>query len=386
MDNFEFYNPTKILFGKGMIAKLDEQLDSQARVLILYGGASAEKNGTLGEVRKALGKRSFCEFGGIEANPTYETLMKAVDVARKEKVDFLLAVGGGSVMDGTKFVAAAVPYQGEPWEILLKQGETVKEALPLGTVVTLPATGSEMNNIAVISRKETGDKLAFANPNVFPAFSILDPTRTFTLPPRQVANGVADAFVHVMEAYMTLPQDAMVQDRYAEGLLLSLHEIAGRITKAPADDYELRANLMWVATQALNGLIGAGVKQDWATHAIGHELTAKYGIDHARTLAIVFPAMLKERREQKRTKLLQYATRVLGLTEGTEDERIDAAIARVEAFFEGLEIPVRLSAYEIDRAGIDPIIAQLEEHGMTALGEEQAITPEISRKVLERAL
>lgn len=386
MDNFEFYNPTKILFGKGMIAKLDEQLDSQARVLILYGGASAEKNGTLGEVRKALGKRSFCEFGGIEANPTYETLMKAVDVARKEKVDFLLAVGGGSVMDGTKFVAAAVPYQGEPWEILLKQGETVREALPLGTVVTLPATGSEMNNIAVISRKETGDKLAFANPNVFPAFSILDPTRTFTLPPRQVANGVADAFVHVMEAYMTLPQDAMVQDRYAEGLLLSLHEIAGRITKAPADDYELRANLMWVATQALNGLIGAGVKQDWATHAIGHELTAKYGIDHARTLAIVFPAMLKERREQKRTKLLQYATRVLGLTEGTEDERIDAAIARVEAFFEGLEIPVRLSAYEIDRAGIDPIIAQLEGHGMTALGEEQAITPEISRKVLERAL
>ncbi len=386
MDNFEFYNPTKILFGKGMIAKLDEQLDSQARVLILYGGASAEKNGTLGEVRKALGKRSFCEFGGIEANPTYETLMKAVDVARKEKVDFLLAVGGGSVMDGTKFVAAAVPYQGEPWEILLKQGETVKEALPLGTVVTLPATGSEMNNIAVISRKETGDKLAFANPNVFPAFSILDPTRTFTLPPRQVANGVADAFVHVMEAYMTLPQDAMVQDRYAEGLLLSLHEIAGRITKAPADDYELRANLMWVATQALNGLIGAGVKQDWATHAIGHELTAKYGIDHARTLAIVFPAMLKERREQKRTKLLQYATRVLGLTEGAEDKRIDAAIARVEAFFEGLEIPVRLSAYEIDRAGIDPIIAQLEEHGMTALGEEQAITPEISRKVLERAL
>lgn len=386
MDNFEFYNPTKILFGKGMIAKLDEQLDKQARVLVLYGGSSAEKSGTLGEVRKALGKRSFCEFGGIEANPTYETLMKAVDVARKEKVDFLLAVGGGSVMDGTKFVAAAVPYQGEPWEILLKQGETVKKALPLGTVVTLPATGSEMNDIAVISRKETGDKLAFSNPHVFPAFSILDPTRTFTLPPRQVANGVADSFVHVMEAYMTLPQDAMVQDRYAEGLLLSLHEIAGRITKAPADDYELRANLMWVATQALNGLIGAGVKQDWATHAIGHELTAKYGIDHARTLAIVFPAMLKERREQKRTKLLQYATRVLGLTEGTEDERIDAAIARVEAFFGGLEIPVRLSAYEIDRAGIDPIIAQLEEHGMTALGEEQAITPEISRKVLERAL
>ncbi|MCX5616548.1 iron-containing alcohol dehydrogenase [Bombella sp. TMW 2.2559] len=386
MDNFEFYNPTKILFGKGMIARLDEQLDRQARVLILYGGASAEKSGTLGEVRKALGSRHFCEFGGIEANPAYETLMKAVDVARTEKVDFLLAVGGGSVMDGTKFVAAAVPYQGEPWDILLKQGETVREALPLGTVVTLPATGSEMNNIAVISRKETGDKLAFSSPHVFPTFSILDPTRTFSLPARQVANGVADSFVHVMEAYMTLPQDAMVQDRYAEGLLLSLHDIAERITRAPADDYDLRANLMWVATQALNGLIGAGVKQDWATHAIGHELTAKYGIDHARTLAIVFPAMLKERREQKRAKLLQYATRVLGLTEGTEDERIDAAITRIEAFFTGLDIPVRLSAYEVDRTGIDPIIAQLEAHDMTALGEAQEITPEISRKVLERAL
>ncbi|MUG90903.1 MULTISPECIES: iron-containing alcohol dehydrogenase [Bombella] len=386
MDNFEFYNPTKILFGKGMIAKLDEQLSPQARVLVLYGGASAEKTGTLAEVRKALGSRVFCEFGGIEANPTYETLMKAVEVARKEKVDFLLAVGGGSVMDGTKFVAAAVPYEGEPWDILLKQGQTVKKALPLGTVVTLPATGSEMNNIAVISRKETGDKLAFSNPHVFPTFSILDPTRTFSLPPRQVANGVADSFVHVMEAYMTLPQDAMVQDRYAEGLLLSLHDIAQRITKAPADDYDLRANLMWVATQALNGLIGAGVKQDWATHAIGHELTAKYGIDHARTLAIVLPAMLKERREQKRAKLLQYATRVLGLKDGSEDERIDAAIAQIEAFFKGLDIPVRLSAYEIGHEGIEPIITQLKDHGMTALGEGEEITPEISRKVLERAL
>ncbi len=386
MENFEFYNPTKILFGKGMIAKLDEQIAQDARILILYGGSSAEKSGTLAEVRQALGERTFFEFGGIEANPAYETLMKAVDVARKEKVDFLLAVGGGSVMDGTKFVAAAVPFQGDAWEILTSQGAAVKQALPLATVVTLPATGSEMNNISVISRKETGDKLAFNSEHVFPVFSVLDPTRTFSLPMRQVVNGVADSFVHVMEAYLTYPQDAMVQDRYSEGLLLSLLEIGQRITTASTEDYDLRANLMWVATQALNGLIGAGVKQDWATHMIGHELTAKYGIDHARTLAVVFPALLKEKRAAKSAKLLQYAERVLGLRDGTEDERIDAAIRQIESFFEGLEIPVRLSAYDIGKDGIAPIISQLEEHGMVKIGEGQDITLDVSRSILERAL
>lgn len=384
MLNFEFYNPTKILFGRGMIAKLDEQLSPSAKVLVLYGGASAEKSGTLPEVRQALGQRNFKEFGGIEANPTYETLMKAVEVVRSEGIDFLLAVGGGSVMDGTKFVSAAAKYDGEAWDILTSQGEAVQEVVPLGTVVTLPATGSEMNSISVISRQSTGDKLLFANPKVFPRFSILDPTRTYSLPMRQVVNGVADSFVHVMEQYMTYPAQGMVQDRYAEGLLSSILEIGGKIVDAP-EDYDVRANMMWVATQALNGLVGAGVPEDWTTHMIGHELTAKYHIDHARTLAVVFPALLKVRRDSKREKLLQYASRVLHLTEGTDDERIDAVIAQTEAFFESLGMPTRLSGYDIGQEGITAIVGQLEQHGMTALGEHKDITLEISRQILETA-
>lgn len=384
MLNFEYYNPTKIIFGRGMIAKLDEQLSPEAKILVLYGGKSAEKSGTLPEVRQALGQRNFKEFGGIEANPTYETLMKAVEVVRSEKIDFLLAVGGGSVMDGTKFVAAAANHDGDPWEIMTSQGEAVQSALPLGTVVTLPATGSEMNCISVVSRQSTGDKLLFSNPKVFPLFSVLDPTRTYSLPMRQVVNGVADSFVHVMEQYMTYPAQGMVQDRYAEGLLSSILEIGGKIVDAP-EDYDLRANMMWVATQALNGLVGAGVPEDWTTHMIGHEITAKYHIDHARTLAMVFPALLKVRRDSKRGKLLQYAERVWNITDGTEDERIDAVIAKTEEFFEGLGMPTRLSGYDIGEDGITAILGQLEQHGMTKLGEHQDITLDISRQILETA-
>lgn len=384
MLNFEFYNPTRIIFGKGMIAKLDEQLSPQARVLVLYGGASAERSGTLNEVRAALGSRTFREFGGIEANPTYETLMKAVAMVREEKLDFLLAVGGGSVMDGTKFVAAAVPFEGEPWDILTSKGEAAKKALPLGTVVTLPATGSEMNCLSVISRQSTGDKLLFSNPLVYPRFSVLDPMRTMSLPMKQVINGVVDSFVHVMEQYMTHPVDGMAQDRFSEGLLSSLLEIGPRIIAAP-EDYDLRSNLMWVATLALNGLIGAGVPHDWTTHMIGHEITAKYHIDHARTLAIVFPALLKVCREAKRAKLLQYAERVWGLTEGSEDERIDAVIRKTEGFFEGLGVPTRLSAYDIGPDGITDILKLLEAHDMTALGEHGEVTLEVSRRILETA-
>ncbi|ANA15176.1 MULTISPECIES: iron-containing alcohol dehydrogenase [Acetobacter] len=384
MQNFEFYNPTRILFGKGMIARLDEQLSPEARVLVLYGGASAERSGTLAEVRAALGNRTFREFGGIEANPTYETLMKAVALVREEKLDFLLAVGGGSVMDGTKFVAAAVPYEGEPWDILVSKGKAATKALPLGTVVTLPATGSEMNCLSVISRQSTGDKLLFSNPLVYPRFSVLDPMRTMSLPMKQVINGVVDSFVHVMEQYMTYPVDGMAQDRFSEGLLSSLVEIGPRIVATP-DDYDLRSNLMWVATLALNGLIGAGVPHDWSTHMIGHEITAKYHIDHARTLAIVFPALIKVRRAEKRAKLLQYATRVWNLTDGTEDQRIDVAIRKTEEFFEGLGVPTRLSAYEIGAEGINDLVGQLEDHGMTHLGENGDVTLDVSRKILEAA-
>lgn len=384
MKNFDFYNPTRILFGEGRIADLDKQVPANARVLILFGGESARKTGTLAEVRAALGSRTVFEFAGIEPNPSYETLMRAVAQVKENQVDFLLAVGGGSVIDGTKFVAAAALFEGDPSEILFSFGSTIRRAMPFGTVLTLPATGSEMNDGSVITIKAQGAKLPFMNPAVYPQFSVLDPTKTYTLPQRQLANGVVDAFVHVMEQYLTYRVDAHVQDRFAEGLLLSLIEHGPNAINST--DYNARANLMWVATLALNGLIGAGVPQDWATHMIGHELTAKYDIDHARTLAVVLPAMLQVRREAKRSKLLQYAERVWNIREGSEDERIDAAIARTRSFFESLEVPTRLSAYGVDADGISAILDQLKAHGMVALGEHQDVTLEVSRQVLEASL
>ncbi len=385
MLNFEFHNPTRIVFGQGKVADLARLVPAQARVLVLYGGESARRTGTLDEVRAALGERSVSEFGGIEPNPSYETLMRAVEQVRAEHIDYLLAVGGGSVIDGTKFVAAAACFDGEPWDILLQRGRNVQRALPLASVLTLPATGSEMNNGGVVTRKATQAKLSFSSVHCFPQFSVLDPTKTYTLPPAQIANGLVDAYVHVMEQYLTYPVQARPQDRFAEGLLQTLVEIApGALAEPP--DYDHRANLMWTATLALNGLIGAGVPQDWATHMIGHELTALYGIDHARTLAIVLPSLMQSQRAAKRDKLLQYAERVWHVSGGTEDERIDAAIAHTRAFFESVGIPTRLSAYGLGREAVDAVVAQLTAHGMLKLGEHRSITPEVSRAILEAAL
>ncbi|EOD54026.1 iron-containing alcohol dehydrogenase [Aeromonas molluscorum] len=385
MQNFDFYNPTQIIFGKDTIGRLAELVPSEARVLVLFGGESARKNGTLAEVLTALGDRHVQEFGGIEPNPTYETLMRAVALVRRDGLDFLLAVGGGSVIDGTKFVAAAVPFAGEPWQILESFGAKVSKALPFGSVLTLPATGSEMNNGAVVTNKALQAKLPFRSPLVFPCFSILDPQKTFTLPESQIANGVVDAFVHVMEQYLTYPAGGLAQDRFAEGLLQTLIEIGPKALATP-NDYEVRANLMWVATLALNGLIGAGVPQDWATHMIGHELTAAHGIDHARTLAVILPSLLTHCQQSKRAKLLQYADRVWQLKEGDEQGRIEGAIARTRAFFEQMGIATRLADYGLDQADIAPLISQLEAHGMTALGEHRSVTPEVSRAILEASL
>ena len=387
MLNFEFYNPTRILFGTDKIPELARHVPADARVLLLYGGASAQKTGTLDEVKAALGARAVFEFGGIEPNPTYETLMRAVEQVKRDGIDFLLAVGGGSVIDGSKFVAAAACFDGEPWDILLKRGRNISRALALGTVLTLPATGSEMNSGAVVTRQATQTKLAFSSPHCFPVFSVLDPTKTYTLPRTQIANGIVDAFVHTVEQYLTYPVQGRVQDRFAEGLLQTLIEIAPAALAEPPD-YDSRANLMWTATLALNDLIGAGVPQDWATHMIGHELTALYGIDHARTLAIVLPSLLQVQRGSKRAKLLQYGERVWGICSdsASDDARIDQAIARTRAFFEGVGIGTRLSDYGLGTEAVDAVVAQLTAHGMVALGEQRSITPEVSRAILLAAL
>jgi NADP-dependent alcohol dehydrogenase len=384
MQNFTFYNPTRILFGRGRINDISRQIPAGARILITYGGGSVVRNGTLNEVKAALKHFTVFEFAGIEPNPTYETLMPAVELARREQIDFLLAVGGGSVIDGTKYIAAAIPFAGDPWDILAK-GAEINSAIPFGCVLTLPATGSEMNNGAVITRRASNDKLVFISPLVFPQFSVLDPGKTFTLPPRQVANGVIDAFVHVIEQYLTCPADAKVQDRFAEGLLLTLIEEGPRALQEP-DNYAVRANLMWTATLALNGLIGAGVPQDWATHMLGHELTVLHGLDHAQTLAVVLPAMLQVRRCEKREKLLQYSDRVWGLRDGDADERIELAICKTRQFFESMHVATRLSGYGIGAEAISALLAQLERHGMTALGEHQNFDIEHSRQVYELAV
>ncbi len=385
MQNFEFHNPTRILFGKGRIADLDKVVPRAARVLVLYGGGSIKSNGVFDEVKAALGERAVHEFGGIEPNPSFETMMRAVELVKREEIDFLLAVGGGSVIDGTKFVAAAAVFPGDPAAILDKYGRNIAAALPVGTVLTLPATGSEMNNGGVVTRKEIKNKSPFHSPLLFPQFSILDPEKTFTLPVRQVGNGVVDAFVHVMEQYLTYPANAPLQDRFAEGLLLTLIEEGPKALEQP-ENYDVRANIMWCATLALNGLIGAGVPQDWATHMIGHELTALYNLDHAQTLAIVLPAMLQVRKNDKRAKLLQYAERIWNLKGGDEDIRIDAAIAKTREFFERMNVKTRLGDYALDAAAITEVLRQLESHRMVALGERRDVTLEVSRKVLELSL
>ncbi len=384
MHNFTFYNPTKILFGNGQIAGIAQEIPLNQRVLITYGGGSIKQNGVYAEVIAALAGHDVFEFAGIEPNPTYETLMDAVQIVKDQHIDFLLAVGGGSVIDGTKFIAAATRFEGEPWDILAKH-TPIADALPFGTVLTLPATGSEMNSYSVVTRRASQDKLAFGHPLLYPRFSVLDPNKTMTLPPRQIGNGVVDAFTHIMEQYLTYPVNAPVQDRFAEGLLLTLIEEGPKALATP-ENYEVRANVMWCTTLALNGLIGAGVPSDWATHMIGHEITAQYGLDHAQTLAIVLPNTLAVRRTEKRAKLLQYAERVWSLSSGEEEQRIDAAIAKTREFFEQMGVKTWLSGYGIGAEAVDNIVQQLERHGLTALGEHQDVTLATSRKILERCV
>jgi len=385
MKNFSFYNPTKILFGEGRIKDIAGEIPKGSKILVTYGGGSVKRNGIFDEVKEALKGYEMMEFGGIEPNPTYETLMQCVEVVRKNKIDFLLAVGGGSVIDGTKFIVAAVPYEGEPWDIVKTYGKLIKRALPFGTVLTLPATGSEMNNGAVITHKASRTKLPFVHPLLYPRFSILDPTKTYTLPPGQIGNGVVDTFVHVTEQYLTYPANGKVQDRFAEGLLLTLIEEGPKAIAQPTD-YNVRANLMWCATLGLNGLIGVGVPQDWATHMVGHELTALKGLDHAKTLAVVLPVMLDIRRKEKKEKLLQYAQRVWGINTGDDDERIDAAIRKTREFFESMQVPTRLCDYNIAADVIPDVIEQLKAHKMILLGEKMDVTPELVESILKKCL
>ena len=380
MQNFDFYNPTRIVFGQDRLSELDKLIPASAKVLVLYGGGSVKRFGTLEKVVSNLGDREVLEFGGIEPNPQFETLMKAVKVVKENNIDFLLAVGGGSVMDGTKFIALAPKAETDHHTLLFHSFNPVpvEKALPLGCIATLPATGSEMNAFSVITYND--QKYPLTSPLVYPQFSVLDPDFTFSLPKEQVANGVADAFVHVIEQYLTQPVGAKVQDRFSEGILKTLIE-DGPVTYQ-SDDLAARKNFMWSATSALNGIIGVGVPQDWSTHMIGHELTAMFGIAHGRTLAIVLPSLLRARKAQKHDKLVQFAERVWDITDGTEDEKIHQAIDKTEAFFNSLDIVTALSHYGIDDEGIDTVVANMKKMGLTQLSETGDLTLDIVKEIL----
>jgi len=383
MNNFEFFNPVKVIFGKDQLAKLAVQIPANKKILMVYGGGSIFKNGVHASIKEALKNFELVEFSGIEPNPRYETAMKAVELIKAEKIDFLLAVGGGSVIDATKFIAAAALFNGnDPWEILAKH-KPVKAALPFGAVLTLPATGSEMNSGGVITREATHEKFAFSSPLTFPVFSFLLPDAASSLPKRQVANGVVDAFMHTMEQYMTYPAGAPLQDRFAESILQTLVEEGPKAYANPAD-YEAMSNLMWSATMALNGLIGCGVPQDWAVHMMGHELTAKFGIDHARTLAIIAPSHYKYSFENKKEKLAQFGERVWGITAGSLDEKAHAAIEKMEAFFQSLGVDTKLSKYTEEYKGTaQDISKRFTDRGWAKLGERQSLKPSDVEKIVE---
>jgi len=379
---FSFVNPTQIHFGQGQIARIADAIPADRKVLLLYGGGSIKTNGVYEQVVSALAEHQWQEFAGVEPNPTVETLDKAVAQVKDSGLDYILAVGGGSVIDGAKYVAAAALYDGEGWDILLGK-HRVKQALPIGAVLTLPATGSESNGGSVITKKATRDKLNFMSPAVQPGFAVLDPDVMKTLPERQLANGLVDAWVHTCEQYLTLPTEAMVQEGYAEALLRTLKTLGEQYAERDADSW--RANLMLAANQALNGFIGSGVPQDWATHMIGHELTALYGVDHGRSLAIVQPSLLRHQIAVKRDKLEQMARNVFGFADS--EDLAERCIDAIEHFYHSLGVATQLTEHGADKAAaIDAIVAQLEAHGMVKLGENRAITPKESREILEQAV
>lgn len=389
MNNFEITTPTTLVFGKDQLPRIAQLLQSQTsdgKVIILYGGGSIEKSGFLDKLKAELSDLDLHFFKGIEANPEFTTLMKAVEYIREHKIGYMLAVGGGSVIDGVKFISGAVNYEGDPWDVLTQvPGCTFTSAVPFGCILTIPATGSESNSGAVISRSELKEKRTMGGPLFFPKFALLDPTFVATLPKRQIANGVIDAYTHTMEQYLTFKGENLLQERYAEGILSTLIEIGEKVLENPAD-YELAANLMWCANQALNGVLRCGVTTDWATHMIGHELTALHGIDHAQTLAIIAPRLYEVKFESKKAKLAQYGKRVWHL-EGSDDQVARKAIAKTEEFFHKLSVKTRISEYTSDYHDTAKIIHdRFVQRGWMGLGENKDLTPKEAEYIVNQAI
>lgn len=383
MQNFEFYGPTRVVFGKDTIKELSRLIPRDRKILMTYGGGSIKKNGVYDQVKQALAGYDLLEFGGIEPNPKYETLSKAIEIVKREGVNFLLAVGGGSVLDGTKFIALASKYDGDDaYDAIMKRGELPDSAVELGDVITLPATGSEMNCGGVISRISTSEKLAFHHPDVFPKFSIIDPSVTFTLPEKQTINGIVDTFVHTMEFNCTYDVNSPLQDIWAMGILRTLIAEAPKVLANP-QDYDARANLFWCATCGLNYWISCGVPQDWSTHMIGHELTAFYGIDHGQSLAIVEPRLLRNQKVAKSQKLAKIAREVFGINEPVDLKAADMAIDKIEEFFNSIGMKTKLSDYGIDANEAAEKIRDRFKERNVAFGEKGAITADVAYEIVK---
>lgn len=383
MHNFTYYNPVNVLFGKGQIQELSQLIPANTKILLAYGGGSIKSNGVYQQVIDNLKNQQIIEFSGIEANPDYDTLMRAVKICQTEKIELILAVGGGSIIDGCKFIALAAHYQGDPWEILTNPTYQADKAIALGVVQTLPATGSEMNSGAVISRRSIGAKQAFMNPLVFPQFAILDPETTYSLPTRQLQNGIIDPFIHVTEQYLTTDLNSSIQDGFAEAVLKTLIEVGSDIVNG-TQDYATRANWMWAATNALNGIIGIGVDHDWATHMIGHELTAAYGLDHGQSLAIIAPQLWRQQQQHKAAKLLKFAHNVWGLENSHPDVAIKQCIIKTEEFFHSLGVKTKFSDYEIN-VDAEIITANLFKYSSSNLGEHKNIDAKAVTEILAMA-
>lgn len=380
MNNFEFSNPVKIVFGKGTISRLPFLIPSGSKILFVYGGGSIKKNGVYEQVTQALQGWDVTEFAGIEANPRYETCMRAVDIIREKGIDFLLAVGGGSVIDAVKFIAAATCFDGDPWDIFT-QGASIESAMPLGAVLTLAATGSEMNERFVISRESTNEKLSSASPKVFPQFAVMDPEVTYTVPVHQVANGVVDSFIHVIEQYLTYPVNAKIQDAFAESLLKVIYEDGLKVLDDPYN-YDIRANLMWAASNALNSWIGQGVPQDWTSHRLGYALTVQYGLDHAQTLAILLPGVMQYMRKEKEQKIVRLGEVVFGIHEGSTGEKVQQTIEVTESFFRRMGLKTHLSEYGIKDSDIDALVEPVRQRGWK-LGEHANIDWQVAQDIFK---
>lgn len=381
ISNFTFQSPTKLIFGRGALGAIKREIPIEKKIMLVYGRDSLKTNGIYNKIVSILGSRIVCEFSGISSDPEYEFLLKGIEKIRANNIDYLLAAGGGSVIDATKFMALAARYDGEPWRIVERFGAGCSSAIPVATIVTLPASGSEVNRDAVISRASKKAKLPIGNPLIYPQFSILDPELTFTLPEEQTANGILDTFAHVLEQYLTVPVNAKLQDRFAESILQTLIE-DGHIALKEPQNYEARSNIMLCSTMAMNGFLRAGVPMDWAAHMISHELTALTGIAHARALAVIIPLYLNYCRESKRLKLLQYAKRVWNIDTDNENKAIDAVLQKTTSFFETLGFKTKLSDYSIGQKEIEKIVKQLVSHQMIKLGEFRAITPEDVKKMM----